>query len=266
MYPLRAMKRTRPKATKPPPGASPKPVDPIKTASAGPPIEFSAPEKGLIPLLKREPTLLFTLAYVGVTTIGIWSSYWFYRHFRISVVEYFQVGDFVVAGLREPINLLSFGLIMLLLALAYLPTYYEYRHPQQVDRIRRTRWWARLVFPLSSSPFVQRKWYQPSPETMMIFVLLLAVASMTVSHARDKARAIADGGGHRVRITLSGERLPLQGEARLLGTSNGYVYLYWPANGRTEVLVQESVARIETLPRQVVEIAKPDGPTGDDTR
>ena len=223
-------------------------------------------EKGLIPLLRREPTLLFTLAYLGVTVIGIWSSYWFYRHFRISVVEYFQVGDFVVAGLREPINLLSFGLILLLLVASYLPTYYEYRHPQQVDRIRRMHWWGRLVFPISSSPFVQRKWYQASPEWIAIFVLLLAVASLTVSHARDKARAIVEGGGHRVRITLSGERLPLQGEARLLGTSNGYVYLYWPGNGRTEVLVQESVARIETLPRRVAVIAERSGATGDDTR
>lgn len=224
------------------------------------------PEKGLIPLLKREPTLLFTLAYVGVTAIGIWSSYWFYRHFRISVVEYFQVGDFVVAGLREPVNLLSFGLIMALMALTYLPTYYEYRHPQQVDRIRRTHWWGRLVFPLSSSPFVRRRWYQLSPETMVFCVLLIALATLTVSHARDKARAIVDGGGQRVRVTLSGERQPLQGEARLLGTSNGYVYLYWPENGRTEVIVQESIARVETLPRRIVAIAEQGDLVGGGTR
>ena len=39
--------------------------------------------------------------------------------------------------------------------------------------------------------------------------------------------------------------------ARLLGTTGGYVYLYWPANGRTEVLVQENVSRIEVLPRRM---------------
>jgi hypothetical protein len=266
MYPLRAMKRSRPKANRPLPEASAKPANPMKPPSTGPAVDPPVPEKGLIPLFKREPTLLFTLAYLGVTVIGIWSSYWFYRHFRIPVVEYFQVGDFVVAGLREPVNLLSFTAVMLLMALTYLPTYYEYRHAQQVDRIRKTRWWAPLVFPISSSPFVRRKWYQFSPEAMALSVLLIALATLTVSHARDKARAIVEGGGHRVRVTLSGERLPLQGEARLLGTSNGYVYLYWPENGRTEVLVQESVARIETLPRRIAAIAERNGATGGDTR
>jgi hypothetical protein len=266
MYSWRAMKRSRPKASKPLPEASAKPVNSIDTPSSRPVVDPTVPEKGLMPLLKREPALLFTLAYLGVTVIGIWSSYWFYRHFRIPVVDYFQVGDFVVAGLREPVNLLSFAAVMLLMALSYLPTYYEYRHPQQVDRIRKTRWWWRLVFPISSSPFVQRKWYQPSPETMAIFVLLLVVALMTVSHARDKARAIVEGGGHRVGVTLSGERLPLQGEARLLGTSNGYIYLYWPENGRTEVIAQESISRIEVMPREIAVIAEQDASTGDDTR
>jgi hypothetical protein len=242
------------------------PAEPFNTPSAGPAVDSHLPEKGLIPLLKREPTLLFPLAYLGVTVIGIWSSYWFYRHFRISVVEYFQAGDFVVAGLREPVNLLSFTAVMLLTALAYLPTYYEYRHPQKVDQIRKTRWWWRLMFPMSSSPFVRRKWYQSSPEMMVLSVLVVALATLTFSHARDKARAIVEGGGHRVRVTLSGERVPLQGEARLLGTSNGYIYFYWPENGRTEVLVQESVARIETLPRRVVVIEERNGASGGDTR
>lgn len=253
------MTRSRSKPTKPARAASSAPARPVpaslETTQNQAAFDSVPLEKGLIPLFKREPAVLFTFAYVGITSIGIWSSYWFYRHFRISVVEYFQVGDFVVAGLREPVNVLSFAAVILLLTLAYFPTYYEYRHPQQVDQIRKTRWWWRLVFPMSSSPFVQRRWFQPSPGAIVIFMLLLAITRLTVSHAREKARNIVEGGGHRVSITLSGQRLPLQGEARLLGTSNGYIYLYWPENGRTEVLVQESVARIETLPRQVAVVA-----------
>ncbi len=249
------MTRSRSKPTKPARATSPAPARPVlassETTQDQAALDPVLREKGLIPLFKREPALLFTFAYLGITSIGIWSSYWFYRHFRISVVEYFQVGDFVVAGLREPVNLLSFAAVLLLIALAYLPTYYEYRHPQHVNQIRKTRWWWRLVFPMSSSPFVQRKWYQLSPEAVVAFMLLSAVFGLTIKHSREKAHAIVEGGGHRVRITLSGEHHPLQGEARLLGTSNGYIYLYWPENGRTEVLVQESVARIETLPRQI---------------
>ena len=84
------MTRSRSKPNRPARTATPAPSRPVPDApetsrhpTAGDP---SVREKGLIPLLRREPTLLFTLAYLGVTVIGIWSSYWFYRHFRISVV------------------------------------------------------------------------------------------------------------------------------------------------------------------------------------
>ncbi|MBE2211667.1 MAG: hypothetical protein IAE66_08645 [Xanthomonadaceae bacterium] len=53
-----------------------------------------------------------------------------------------------------------------------------------------------------------------------------------------------------------GERFPLQGEARLIGTSSTHVFLYWPANGRTEVLADQAVARMERLPRRRPSVAE----------
>lgn len=203
----------------------------------------------LLRLMMREPTLLVGVAYLGSALIGLWSSYWFYRHFDIPVAQYFQFSDYLISGLREPISVLYLVGFLLACALAYLPTYYERRHRDAVDAFRQ-RWWGRLAFPVWGSPFVVRKWYDTSPGNTLMITLVIGSALVLVHYARKRAEAILAGGGQAVAVTLSGKTTPLLGEARLLGTSSGFVYLYWPANGRTEIVVQDEVARIEVLPRR----------------
>jgi hypothetical protein len=201
-------------------------------------------------LLRREPALSITLGYLLLSLIGLWSSYCFYRVFRIPILEYMQPGDFLVAGVRQPMNLLWLLLMALVSVPAYWPTYYRLRHPERVERFRR-HWFGRLIFSRYVDPFRRRRWYDLSPETTILLGLLLGGGSLIMAYSGDRANALLAGGGHAVRVTLADGGSPLQGGARLLGTTSGYVYLYWPDNGRTEVLVQESVSRIEALPRRV---------------
>ena len=51
--------------------------------------------------LRREPSLMVTVAYLFVSFIGLWSNYWFYRGFGLPVLEYMQASDYLVAGLRD---------------------------------------------------------------------------------------------------------------------------------------------------------------------
>lgn len=201
-------------------------------------------------LLRREPALSITLGYLLLSLIGLWSSYCFYRVFRIPILEYMQPGDFLVAGVRQPMNLLWLLLMISISVPAYWPTYYRLRHPQRVERFRR-HWFGRLIFSRYVDPFRRRRWYDLSPEATILLALLFGGGSLIMAHSGDRANALLEGGGQPVRVTLSDGGSPLQGSARLLGTTSGYVYLYWPGNGRTEVLVQESVSRIEVLPRRV---------------
>ncbi|GAA4863222.1 hypothetical protein [Luteimonas vadosa] len=200
-------------------------------------------------LLLHHPALLVGVAYLGSALIGIWSSYWFYRSFGIPVVQYFQFSDFLIAGLRDPVSIVSLGALLAALGLSYLPTVYESRRPEAVRGFRR-HWWGRLVFPKWGSPFIDRKWYELSPGTTLAIALVFGSGALIQSHARDKADALLAGGGQPIRLMLSGESRPLVGQARLLGTSSGYTFLYWPANGRTEVIAQGELGRIEVLPRR----------------
>lgn len=200
-------------------------------------------------LLRREPAVAITLGYLLVSLIGLWSSFCFYRVFRIPILEYMQPGDFLVEGVRHPINLLWLLAMLAIAVPAYWPTYYRLHHPERAERYRK-HWYGRILFSRYVDPFRRRRWYDISPEATIAFALLVGGGSLILAYADERAGRVLGGGGDAVRVTLNGETQPLHGTARLLGTNSGYVYLYWPANGRTEALVQENVGRIETLPRR----------------
>ena len=198
--------------------------------------------------LAQEPALAITASYLFVGAVGLWSSYWYYRSLGIPVLEYYQISDFLIAGLRDPYNFLVLLIALGAGLLSFSSAWYELHHPERVTKLRR-RWWGRLWFNRYSSPHRVRRWYDLSPELSVALCVLLGGGALMMNHARHRADALRAGEGRPLRITLQGESAPLQGTARLAGTSSNHVFLVWPANGRTEALPTESVARVEYLPR-----------------
>lgn len=56
--------------------------------------------------LLRNPAIAVTLAYLLLTTVGVTFSYIHYRSFGISIFDYWQPSDLVLAGFREPASFL----------------------------------------------------------------------------------------------------------------------------------------------------------------
>lgn len=209
-------------------------------------------------LLRREPALLVTIAYLFVSFVGVWCSYWFFRRFGIPILDYLQATDFLVAGLRDPAYLgwvSGFGALMYAVS---WPTFFWRREPARVAA-HRGHFWGRLVFPFFADPSRPQRKFQLSTESAMAFGILWGGIWVLVAYVNQKADTILDGGGRRITVTLQGERQPLQGEARLLGTSSAYAFVYWPANGRAEAIANEAIGRIEVLPRRPRNTARRDG-------
>ncbi len=214
----------------------------------------------MLQLLKREPALLVTVAYLFVSFVGVWCSYWFFRRFGISILDYLQATDFLVAGLRDPAYLgwvLGFGALMYAVS---WPTFFWRRDPARVETYREHSW-GRMVFPSFADPARPPRRFALSTESAMAFGILWGGIWVLVAYVNQKADSILDGGGRPVAVTLQGERQPLQGEARLLGTSSAYAFVYWPANGRAEAIANETVGRIEALPRRLRNTARRDADT-----
>lgn len=194
-------------------------------------------------VLRREPILFVTLTYVLISFIGIWANYWFYRRFDLPILEYMQGSDYLVAGLREPAYL---GVFVAALVIAWLVTWPERwrrQHPERADALAR-RWWGRIVLPGKSAWW---GWWGMAPETGLVFGTFWGMIWLLYALVLGKANAIHRGEGQPLRLTLAGATQPLVGDARLLGTSSAFVFLYWPAGQRAEALPIEAVARIESV-------------------
>jgi hypothetical protein len=92
--------------------------------------------------LRHEPTHALTLAYLAVSLLGVWASYWFFRSFGIAILDYMDPSDYLTAGLRDPIYL---AIVSGAAVLSLLLNFHEYA------RVRgeayhagiRAHWWGR---------------------------------------------------------------------------------------------------------------------------
>ena len=194
-------------------------------------------------VLKREPILFVTLAYVLISFIGIWANYWFYHRFDVPILEYMQGSDYLVAGLREPAYLWVFFAALVIAWLVTWPERWRRLHPERAEILAR-RWWGRIVLPGKSAWW---GWWGMAPETGLVFGTFWGMIWLLYALVLGKANAIQAGEGQPLRVTLAGATQALAGEARLLGTSSAFVFLYWPEGKRAEALPIESIARIESV-------------------
>ena len=223
------------------------PIPASTAAPAAPPVTDASPSLVVraLRVLKREPILFVTLTYVLISFIGIWANYWFYRRFDLPILEYMQGSDYLVAGLREPAYLWMFAAALLFAWLVTWPERWRRQHPVRAEALRR-HWWGRVFLPGKSLWWT---WGSMAPETGLVFGTFWVMIWLLYALVLGKASAIHGGEGQPLRLTLAGATQPLAGEARLLGTSSAFVFLYWPDGERAEAMPIESIARIESLRR-----------------
>ena len=207
-------------------------------------------------VMHREPALMVTTAYLFVSFIGLWANYWFFRRFDLPILEYMQGGDYLVAGLRDPIYAYAvIGITLASLLIVWVEKW-RVRHSERVRRLSRS-WWGRVLFGQGHEPSA---WYLGmSRETGLLVMSFVTAMLIVFSYVDARAQAIHAGGGHVVRVSLAGEAAALPGQARLLGTNSSFVFLWWPQQRKVEALPTANVSRIESVPPPAVvkPVAKP---------
>ncbi|MGH8081240.1 MAG: hypothetical protein ACREP7_11740 [Lysobacter sp.] len=209
--------------------------------------------------LLSEPSLGLSVGYLLVSLIGLWANYWFYRTFDLPILEYMQVSDYLVAGLRDPKYALVLAISTAVAWLVSWPEVFRQKHPRLARRYQQ-RLWGKLVFPEWSV----MRWtvLGVKPETGIAAVVFIGMGLTTCVYVMDKAESIREhGSGHAVRVTLADGAEPLPGQARLLGTSSSYVFLWWPRQRMAEAVPIESIARLRSVKAEPTQaataIAKP---------
>jgi hypothetical protein len=176
----------------------------------------------------ENPTMLGTTIYVALTVVGLSYSVFFYAQFGIGYLDYAQITDFFVAGLREPI---ATGLF----ALTGIVLYGIYRLDFMMRR--KFQWYNRVFY---RSRKIERFTYHPA----MIAIGFLAIALLYTSvYGRVAAQRINDGKGKEVRVKmLAGAQI--ENTRVLLGTTSTHILLYDSETKMSEVLPVDHVAVI----------------------
>ncbi len=196
----------------------------------------------------REPALMFSAAYVLVGFLGLWSSAWFYHGFGITIADYLQASDYLVAGLRDPGSVLIFAIGVLLAVLVSWPEALRRRYPDYVADLRRRRWWARMAFPQARIMTWDGIGIHPITGVSLVVASFMLMGSAV--YMQTKGELVREKGrGTPVQVHIIGDAAPRPGQARLLGTSSAFVYLWWPAQRRAEAVPITSVRQVQAAPK-----------------
>jgi hypothetical protein len=174
--------------------------------------------------------LMLTLSYLILTLVGLSYEFWFFKYFRITIVEYVETSDFLLAAVREP----------LVIVLAILPLFLIrlYLRFERWLRLRSPRF-ARRQQRWESKPY-----YTPAVrQALWSFVALLYAFLFIQLYAERVTDRIKAGQGREVHIEL-GSGAPPPSPALLLGTTAKFVFIYVPAEKQTHIIPFDNVSRL----------------------
>ncbi len=178
----------------------------------------------LAAVLLQHPALMISALYVLASTIGMLFSWSYLRRFGINVFNYAQIGDFLLASLKEP---MTWALVAVAGALVFVDNAFS-RIWQRKERSRWTRW------------------YGSSRYRVLNYVAAFVIVVIFIDgYARYKARQTFAGNGQLIEYQLveSGTRR----SANLLGTTAQFVFLFDATTRKVHVLPHESIKSISFL-------------------
>jgi hypothetical protein len=193
----------------------------------------------LLSTARQHPALLISIAYLLLSSIGMMFSWAFFRRFDINYFLFAEIGDFLLAVLREPMSVIAAmgGIAVTVLLYAY--TDWEYRALQRkTDPGRIRRLYARLqrlLMRLAASPL--------SWALFLLIYMYLLISIIAVYRVVE----VRQGKGTVVWVQIgSGEPL----SAVLMGSSGRFMFLYDPHTEATRIVANEVFAGLIVAPEE----------------
>jgi hypothetical protein len=169
-------------------------------------------------VLVEHPALLISALYLIASLIGLVYSWTFFSFFEINIFRYAEIGDFLMASLKEPSTWLLASLAVALVLLDNANS----RRVQNKGVARLYRWYA--------APLYRR---------INILVAIVIMAMFLYGFARQQSLDIRSGDRDRVTIRLADESPPIN--RVMLGTTGRFAFFFDPGNERVYVYPHESI-------------------------
>ena len=175
-------------------------------------------------LLREHPALLVSLIYIVATTIGMFYSWDYLRQFGINVFNYAQIGDFLMASLKEPFTwLLALFAVTLVAGDNLMSRRFEKR-----NKFRWLRWYGSERY-----------------RSINYLIAILVVAIFLHGYAILNAKKTFAGEGQTVEVRLTDDK-----EIKttlLLDTTGQFLFLFNHKTRQVTIHPHENVRSISFL-------------------
>ena len=187
--------------------------------------------------LRDNPGLVLTGAYVLASLIGMGYIFQFYRRFRINVLEFTEVSDFLVVVVREPATIA--------LALSSIPLYCIYMRASMPWMQAAQRRWPRLRGDIAKREQRLAMARRMAPYIQAGFIVVYATLFMLLYSAYQASR-VRSGDFPQVTVEYKSDAAPGAGPvtATLLGTTSRFLFVYRPETRRAEAIPFDSIVRL----------------------
>ncbi|MBO9663064.1 hypothetical protein [Dokdonella sp.] len=208
----------------------------------------------LVKLLRREPALGITVAYLLVAMAGIFYNYRYYTKFDIPVLSLSQISDFLIAGIQQPVApLLVLSTFAVIWVFDRINVWSRRRHLARRERLlaqdgapswrqRAMLAWAR--WNLVGHGHAVTQWAYAAIVVCYGWLFVAIYADQRVERMR------ADGMA-QVRVRLNGSETDLAASRSptwtYLGAVSNYVFLYDAAARQSLILPTNNVLRLEPV-------------------
>ena len=162
----------------------------------------------LTQLFRQHPALLVSLVYVIASSIGMFYARSYIGQFGINVFHYAQIGDFLLASLKEPVT-------WLLSIAAVLAVSLDSAMSRRCEKKGPPRW---------------LKWYgNRYYRSINVFIAIAAIVGLLFGYSIYQANQNFAGNGKNITVQISGQTTPTS--RQLLGTTGQFIFLF-DANSR----------------------------------
>jgi hypothetical protein len=176
------------------------------------------PRTGLYQLLREHPAMLVSMIYVLASAIGMLFSWAYLWHFGINFFDYAQIGDFLLASLKEPYT-------WVVVILVVVGLWFDNRSSLRWSRKERPRW---------------LRWYGSERYRRSNYLTgMLLVLFLLPMYAYQQARATYAGRMATVEIRLAERDVRYQ--RVILGTTAQYLFTFDPVAREVSIHPAEAV-------------------------
>ncbi len=180
-------------------------------------------------LLNEHSGLFVSGLYALFTAIGLNYDYWYFRILGVPILDYAQPGDFLLAGLRNPL-LLIFSIASVLLIGWLVQADRRARHRSPTYALRAAK--------LERLPFYNEL-------TVRVIVTIAYFSVFSYYYAGYSAAQIAGGRGNAVNVVMIAGNGPTYGQTTLVGSTSHYLFLFDKKKSEVDAVPVEAIARLE---------------------